>query len=476
MENFFENPTTLRNTQHFVGRHKLLERIFDLIKGKHNISLYGPRRIGKTSLLASVRSPEMQQKFALDTNHFLFLYLDLQNRSMNTSADLLDDIYLMLKEQAQIRGYAVAKGFRRSDEIKTLLEEFQERELYPVVMLDGFDEIKNQPRDQNTFNFLRAKATAQQISFVIASMEMLGDIFGKLWPENASQGSSPFDNIFAPLPLGAFTPEEAHTYLVETSTKGNLPFNQVEVQWALQLAGYHPFLLQQVATLLFVEKRVEKRQERDLEENHFAQIREEAQQNLSPYFEDCWNLLGPAERKTLNKQIAQIKKGGLPKTQQGLIRADLCYSELFRAYQPKPKNGTYPSNDGYQTPPADLKALLEHLDNLADLGNSFLIEVPPIARRIEQQQAKDAIKRGMIVRNALKEAFERLKGLGARADKAPDWQHYNILYYSYFMVRHSMSKEQIADTLSISPRHYYRNVPQAFTKLWNALLTLDEAT
>jgi hypothetical protein len=477
MENFFENPTTLRNPQHFVGRHKLLERIFELIKGKHNISLYGPRRIGKTSLLACVRSPAIQQKYAFDGCHFLFLYLDLQDRSLKTGVSFLDDIGALLHEQAELLGFDVAQGSRKSDEIGRLLETFQRQELYPVVMLDGFDEIRNQAVNQNMFNFLRAKATAEKISFVIASLEKLGDIFGKLWPEEASQGSSPFHNIFATLPLGAFTPDEAYTYLVDTSTKGHLPFQPDEVQWVLQLAGYHPFLLQQVATLLFVEKRAAIRQGRTLDESQLAQIQEEAQQNLSPYFEDCWNLLSPADRKTLQKQLATLKKDGSLKTQAGLIRADLCYSELFRSYQPRSKNGTASFNTSNQAPPLeDLKIILEHLDNLGDLGESFLSKIPPVARRIEQQRPPTAMKRGAIVHAALLEALDCLKGLRERNDGSPDWLHYNILYYNYFMRRHSMNKDQIAARLSISPRHYYRHVPEALTQFWNALLALDEIT
>src|SRR5258708_154813 len=70
MENPFDNPTTLRDPRHFVGRRYELERVFGLIKSRQNASLVGPRRIGKTSLLTYLRNPSIQQEFGFDGKRF----------------------------------------------------------------------------------------------------------------------------------------------------------------------------------------------------------------------------------------------------------------------------------------------------------------------------------------------------------------------------------------------------------------------
>lgn len=40
--NLFDNPTTLRDPERFVGRRSELKRIFDLLKSKQSVALIGP--------------------------------------------------------------------------------------------------------------------------------------------------------------------------------------------------------------------------------------------------------------------------------------------------------------------------------------------------------------------------------------------------------------------------------------------------
>lgn len=472
MENLFDNPTTLRDPEHFIGRREQLERIFGLIKARQNVSLVGPRRIGKTSLLTCLKNSRIQQQYHFDGSGFRFLYLDLQKRSLKARVDFFDEVHRTVKEYAQAQGYTVAEGYDKDDEFNALLYEFQRRDLYPVLMLDTFDEIiQYQPVSENVFSFLRSQGTGGNLSYIIASVETLNEIFRKLLLGNGRP--SPFPNIFATTRLTSFTLQEAETMLIETSARGGLRFTEEEVNWVVQMAGTHPFLIQQVATLLFEEKRA-----RDEEEADYDYIQREVQQNLFDYFEDSWAMLSNKERLAVGEGVHQFEKG----QPQSRMYPELCDSVLFRNYLratekmiTAPLSAPLPHTAANSIEAATYKELLKLLDHPAKLGESVLIGIPLIRVQIEQQQASMPVMRGKIVRQVLKEALERMKGEGQRSETARSWMHYNILYYRYFTRGHDLNQEKIAKRLAMSERQYYRHFPAALERLRNELIVMDAA-
>src|SRR6266852_3145505 len=99
--NLFDNPTTLRNPEHLIGRRLILGRIFGMLTNKQSLELVGPRRIGKTSLLTSLQSPAIQQEFHFAGDQFFFVTLDLQQISLDTRGDFLEFMYLTIREHAE---------------------------------------------------------------------------------------------------------------------------------------------------------------------------------------------------------------------------------------------------------------------------------------------------------------------------------------------------------------------------------------
>lgn len=470
LENFFDNPTTLRDPEHFIGREAQLERIFSLLRTKQSVSLVGPRRIGKTSLLTCLQDPLIQQAFSFDGSNVLFLYLDLQKRSMKAQLDFFDEVYRTIKEYALAQGYTVAEEGDKDDELNALLEEFKQRDLYPVLLLDTFDEIVQYgPVPAKVFSFLRSYGTSGHLSYVIASVDTLGDIFRQLLPGESNK-TSPFINIFGVARLTAFTPQEARLMLVHTSQKGGLPFREDEVDWVIRLAGTHPFLLQQVATQLFEEKRMH-----DGTAN-YEYIQREVQQNLFDHFEDWWIMLNASARRAMMEGIAYFEEHGELRRDH----PDLCSSQLFRDYlrsteklvvaAPSPLP---PRVDASKIKISVYKDILKHLHDPAYLGESALISIPLIRSRIEQQQASLPQVRGKIVEEVLTDAFKRMGGQEPRSDRAHGWLYYNILYYRYFMRKREMTQKMIADRLLVSERHYYRLVHEAVQQLRNEVLAMD---
>ena len=86
------------------------------------------------------------------------------------------------------------------------------------------------------------------------------------------------------------------------------------------------------------------------------------------------------------------------------------------------------------------------------------------------------VERGMVIREVLKEALECLRGSGVRADLAPEWKYYNILYYRYFS-RYHLRHEHIANTLEFtSIRQYYRERSKATEALLYILVKMEHAS
>jgi AAA+ ATPase superfamily predicted ATPase len=456
MENPFDYPTTIRDPRNFIGREDVLERIFGLLKKRQNVSLVGSKRIGKTSLLTCLKSNGVQEKFHFDGTKFLFLSLDLQRRSMRKHVDLFDDINFILREQSL--GYSSEEGAGKDEEFLALLSNFQERGLHPVLMIDTFDEIgRYEQVDANMLSVLRWGGTHGQISYVTASVERMDKIFKPLLLPNSLV--SAFENIFCTIKLRPFHPHEAAALLNGFSQREGLPFTEKEVSWIIKLAGHHPYLLQHVAAVLFEEKRTRKAEKMNL-----SLLRKEAQQNLSSHFEECWNMLSSDERQKL---IEEVQEGEYEESDH----PELIVSALFHTYlQETKKLETEPDLN-----PDELKKLLNHVNELGVLGESSLAKLPFITAQIEQQGATTVIARGKVIQDVLKEALEHIGGQGTRADEARDWRHYNILYYRYFMLRHSMNQDGIALRLDVSPRQYYRLFPEAVNRLLQVLLAMQEA-
>ncbi len=471
MENLFDNPTTLRNPADFVGREDLLKRIFGLIESRQNLALVGPRRMGKTSLLNALRNSEIQQRHGFAGNRFLFLYLDLQKRAMKNRVGLLPEICRILREQGQRSGFPVIEGLSEDDELEALLDEFEQRDLYLVLMMDAFDEIaRYQAISEEVFGFLRSVGSEGRISFITASMKAPGEIIRRLMPMS-QESSSPFYNILGAVRLSAFTPDEARLYLVDTSARGGLPFTDDEVNWVLQQAGTHPFLLQQVATLLFEEKRINSEEPID-----YDFIQEEAQKNLFSHFDDFWAIIGPIERKIIIADakrkvlMADVppsgKRNGGMESREGRTYAELCRNELFR---------TYLRAAGHlEIVPPEFKDVLDHLDNPVFLGESSLAEkLPFLETRMKQQKAVTSSRRGNVIQETLKEALKSIQGQENWSHASRDWIPYNILHYRYFRQKHDISQGGVAHLLAISERQYYRLLPKAIERLWKELLMMD---
>src|SRR5438477_8891739 len=77
MSNPYVSRGPVQAVEMFFGRVHELNEIAAFVHGNQSISVIGPRKIGKTSLLFHLIRPEVWPQIGLDANN-LFVYLDCE--------------------------------------------------------------------------------------------------------------------------------------------------------------------------------------------------------------------------------------------------------------------------------------------------------------------------------------------------------------------------------------------------------------
>lgn len=334
MENPFGCVTAIRTPEHLVGRRYVFNDIFSALQCQQNVALIGTRRIGKTSLLNCLANPEIQQQCKFDGSHFLFLSLDLRERALKVRVDFFEEVCKVLREQGQRLGFVPAERLDRDDELDALLDEFKQHNLYPVLVMDAFDEIaRYRPVGEEIFGFLRPMASQGRISYITASMKASGEMLGEsVSSKTDSNRSFGLHRLQEEYHIGPLTIEEAHQLLREPSERVGMPFSEEEVEWILSLAGRHPYLLQRAAYALFAEKQ----KERNVREKR-NQIRHQIYLDLKPYFEEVWESLSQQERTQLMDNIQKERRVAQP-------FPEFSESYLFRIYVCQKRQITIPES------------------------------------------------------------------------------------------------------------------------------------
>ena len=449
--NPYDNLLPITVADSFFGRERLMIRVFSAIANRQSVSLTGQRQIGKSSMLACMRLPEVQQRYGYDGSRHILVLLDLRTYLHRTA----DDFFASVNEHiiAQCRKYGELIVTERdesgADAFVHLLEQIEEQSFHVVLLLDAFDNIAKNPRfDPEFFSFLRSQAP--RVSYVTASNAPLAEIC------HSTVKDSPFFSIFMLFPVGPLTRDEARSLLIVPSTRAGCPFTEDEVNWVLDLAGHHPFFIQRVCHFLFEEKSLQR--ERGAKANLY-QIIELAYADLLPRLRDIWSRLSEEKQQMLKAEVLfnGIRRREFPEfSESTLFRKFVLDQYRMRTHQL--------TKDGVE------KALV-NLNDARFLGESNLKYLRVVADRLRKDSIPSTVETGMAVREVLIEAFERLRGSGTRHDTGNGWQVYNILYYRYF--KYHLKHAQIAARLQFSQRQYFRERNKALQELYNTIIELE---
>ncbi|HJT56117.1 MAG TPA: hypothetical protein VJ761_06470 [Ktedonobacteraceae bacterium] len=458
MENLSSNPyfnlAMIRNVEMFFGRNKLLRQFYAALANHQSVSILGKRRIGKSSFLWCASLPEMQINFPFELSHHIFIFLDLHEYFNRSSEEFFQRVSREIVEKStKVPGLTLPAEAKGADVFSSLLDQIVKRGFFPVLLLDSFDKlILNEDFGPEFFGFLRAQASLGRVSYVTASMKPLYEIC------HHSIKGSPFFNIFYNYPLEALTPQEAEDLITIPSKDAGITFTREEVALVNKLAGRHPFFIQRICHFLF-----EAKAQSDNEEIDEVLLESEAYADLLPHFKDCWAQLTEEEQMRLRHEVRA-------EGNQQRKFPELSESALFRIFV----FGTGQAGQ-FSISLEDLDTTLDTINDPQALGSGSVAYMQTVSQRLRKNASPSVVEKGMVVREVLNQALERLKASSPRSDAAPEWQLYNILYYRYF--KYHMKNEQIAARLEFtSIRQFYRARTKALEALRNILFEMERET
>ncbi len=440
----------------FFGPASVVLKIYSALENYDSISLVGSRHSGKTTLLRCMSQPIVQKRLGYDLSHHLFVYIDIRNWLWKSSDDFFDMVSKAIIAASRERLDLSLPLIKGGDRYMAVLERVKKRGFHTVLQLDAFDDItRNQAFDPEFFMFLRAQATAGLVSYLTASIAPLNQI------SHAAIRGSPFFNIFGVCRIRPLASGEARDLVMIPSRLVGLPFTEEEAEWVIKFAGHHPFFMQRLCYHLFEEK-----SQRRTSEVNRKRILRQAYDELLPHFEYLWEELS-AGQQVVMKEEAQ-RKG----TQERQI-PELSESALFRKFVRETCQLSFFHMNKNEVV-AELKRLLKHLDKPEFLGASKLRHLNLVVLRVQHGDTPSTFQTGVVVREVLNEAFEKMRGPGMRLDHDSSWRLYNVLHFTYFK-KIRANQEQIAARVGVSYRHYHRMKDEAIETLGNLLLEMEAA-
>lgn len=447
----------VRDLSMFFGRQRELHLLYEAIAKHQSVSIVGGRHIGKSSLLQFLGVPDLQQRsgFSLQLQKHMFILTDWRAYLQKKREDFFH--LVCEKITAQSRSFLAHLPSTGSgvDRFRRLLEELHQVDYHPVLLMDAFDRVtSNTEFDPRFFSFLRSLAGVDDlISYVTATIKPLHQVC-----HSKEVAQSPFFNIFFTCPLGPLTLEEANALILSPTQDVHCAFTPEERDWLLRLAGRHPFFLQVACRCLFEEKLAHPHGAPDLNS-----VQQTIYQELLPHFERAWEDLEEDQRARLKWEVFQTDQ-----PRRHLL--ELSESSLFRRRVREMSQGDL-SNLSLK----DVKDALDHLEDTKFLGESKLGELQTIAVQIEGNAPEASSRRGVLVRNLLKAAFEQMKPGGLRSDSALEWRLYNILWYHYF--KYHLPNPHTAARLQISSlRQFYREQDRALQALLKEIMDIETRT
>jgi predicted Ser/Thr protein kinase len=293
MSNPYLSRGPVRDPDMLFGRRHELHEIAAFVTGSQSISIVGPRKIGKTSLIYSLLRPSSWPDLRLDADN-LFVYLDCEVLGEGAHAEIFGQFAAEMIAALEERGLApepalelaVARPTRLTFE--AAVRKLNQRGLRVTLVLDEFERLStNSQLDVNFFNALRSIAGRYQFVFLTASARPLIE----LTYSGRSQEilSSPFFNIFAPVFLGLLAKEDAYRLMREPMRKAGGAFAPATEDLLYDLVGGHPLGLQVACFHAF-----------DVQDDH-AEIERRTLRELEAHFAYTWHNLTPVEQDALRR-------------------------------------------------------------------------------------------------------------------------------------------------------------------------------
>lgn len=239
--NPFFHRGAIRRPEEFHGRQSEIQQILGLLRNGQSVSLIGPRRIGKSSILLHLARPEVRAAYQLTAPNALFVVIDCQEFGGSPPEEVYEALLHGLLEQTETAGLSIgpidATGTYRS--LDRALNQLQRLGVSVVVLLDEFELLAaNEHLTPYFFARLRGLTTKYGLAYLTASQRPLFAITA-----DEQILSSPFFNIFVTLPLGLYSVAEGRQLLDVRLAGTGVVFDDALKEHLLYLVGPHPFFL-----------------------------------------------------------------------------------------------------------------------------------------------------------------------------------------------------------------------------------------
>ncbi len=242
MTNPFYHRGAIRNAADFHGRQNEIDQIIGLLRNGQSVSLIGPRRIGKSSLLIHLSRQETRHAAGLQPKKSIFILIDCQELGGSPPEEVYETICGSLKSKAQEIGLTLRPSNQDPGTYRALdrlLHQISQKSVSVVLLLDEFELLAANPHlTPYFFARLRGLTTKYGLAYLTASQRPLFAITAE-----EEILSSPFFNIFVTLPLGMYPQDEARSLFSKRLEGSDIQFSEALITYLLDLVGPHPFFL-----------------------------------------------------------------------------------------------------------------------------------------------------------------------------------------------------------------------------------------
>jgi tRNA A-37 threonylcarbamoyl transferase component Bud32 len=315
------NPYVSRGPVHdpdmFFGREHVLREIGAFLRGNQSVSIIGPRKIGKTSLLFQLMRETIWQEIGLDDNN-LFVYLDCEVLGEGSHEVIFGifaaEIAAVLSEWGLSSDATLEDAIDNPGRIsfEKAIRKLNRSNLRIVLILDEFERLSTNPElNVNFFNALRSAAGRYQVAFLTASAQPLIE----LTYSGRSQEilSSPFFNIFAPIFMGMLSESDTYRLITEPVDRR---YPEATADFIYDLVGGHPLAVQVSCFHAFDDP------------EDLATIESKTLDELESHFRYYWHNLTDSEQDVL-RYVSDAASRSLHDTTLRVILRDLIQKCLL---------------------------------------------------------------------------------------------------------------------------------------------------
>lgn len=315
MEQFEANPfqygRPIADPAGFFGREADLRRLGSLLRQLNWVSIVGPRRIGKTSLLLQLCHPHVAIEMGLGASEYAITYIDCSGLS---GLDARGWHSLLISQVAEAIGVSPAPEVQNGFSFRQALRQLLVGKQKLILILDEFESLANSPRvDTDFFNGLRSLSTGYPVAFVTASRSPLI----ALTYQDKSMLASPFFNVFATARVGLLDEASAGILI----SRPGADFTEETAQFLLRLAGPNPYFLQIAGYYAFEHQKAGR-----LDQAGQEQVRHAVEEAVEPHLIYTWQHLSEQARYALvTLPLAHHGEAGLDELHEACLVKDREY-------------------------------------------------------------------------------------------------------------------------------------------------------